>query len=100
MNAHGKAWCFGDNIDTDQIIAPPHLIISEPTQMAKHTLEVVDPKFAASVKPGDIVVGARNFGCGSSREQAVAVLKTLGVGAVIADSFARIFYRILMKVDG
>ncbi len=98
MKVKGKVWCFGDNVDTDQIIATQYYILADPKEMAKHTLEVVMPSFAASVQAGDIVVGGKNFGCGSSREQAVSVFKTLGIGAIIAESFARIFYRNCINV--
>ena len=73
-------------------------IIQDKKEMAQHTMEVVYPDFAKSVSPGDIIVGGKNFGCGSSREQAVEVFKTLGISAIIADSFARIFYRNCVNV--
>ena len=88
----GRTWVFGDNIDTD-VIAPGAYLKLGPEQLAKHCLEAVAPAFASSVAPGDIVVAGRNFGMGSSREQAPQALKILGVGAVVAVSFARIFYR-------
>lgn len=88
----GRAFVFGDNIDTD-LLAPGHAMKLEPQAMARFCLEAVDPAFAASVRPGDIVVGGANFGMGSSREQAAISLKLLGVSAVFATSFARIFYR-------
>lgn len=92
MIVEGHSWVFGDKIDTD-VLAPGYAMKKSPEEMAKHCLEAIDPDFAHSVKPGDIVVGGANFGLGSSREQAAMCLKTLGVGAVIAKSFARIFYR-------
>lgn len=98
MNIKGQAWCLGDNVDTDQIIATQHYIIPDEKEMAKHAMEVIMPSFASSVKPGDIIVGGNNFGCGSSREQAVKVFKTLGISAIVADSFARIFYRNCINV--
>jgi 3-isopropylmalate/(R)-2-methylmalate dehydratase small subunit len=87
-----RAWVFGDDIDTD-VLAPGRYMKFGIEEIAKHCLEAVDPSFAASVRPGDVVVAGRNFGAGSSREQAAAALKTLGVAAVIAHSFAGIFYR-------
>jgi 3-isopropylmalate/(R)-2-methylmalate dehydratase small subunit len=87
----GRAFLFGDNIDTD-VLAPGHLMKLSPAELATHCLEAVDPSFATTVKPGDFVAG-RNFGLGSSREQAAVSLKLLGVKAVLAPSFARIFFR-------
>jgi 3-isopropylmalate/(R)-2-methylmalate dehydratase small subunit len=88
----GRAWTFGDNIDTD-VLAPGIYMKLPVEEVALHCVEAVDPDFAATVQPGDIVVGGENFGMGSSREQAPQALKVLGVGAVLAKSFARIFYR-------
>lgn len=88
----GRAFLFGDNIDTD-VMAPGYLMKLPPEQLARHCLEAVDPDFAATVRPGDFVVGGLSFGIGSSREQAGVSLKLLGVRAVIARSFARIFWR-------
>jgi len=88
----GKAWLFGDRIDTD-LLAPGYAMKKGPAELAEHTLEAVDPDFAGFVRPGDLVFGGADFGIGSSREQAAISLKTLGVGAVFARSFARIFYR-------
>lgn len=87
-----KAWVFGDNIDTDAI-APGRYLKFDIGEVAKHTMETIDPGFASSVRKGDIVVGGRNFGAGSSREQAPEALKHLGVSALIAESFAGLFYR-------
>jgi 3-isopropylmalate/(R)-2-methylmalate dehydratase small subunit len=87
-----KAWVFGDNIDTD-VIAPGRYMKFGIDEIAKHCLESVLPGFAASVQKGDVVVAGRNFGCGSSREQAPAALKHLGVAALVAESFAGLFYR-------
>ncbi len=89
----GKVWKFGDNIDTDIIIAGPYLTIRDEDMMASHAMEMVNPDFAKKVKPGDVIVAGKNFGCGSSREEAPYVLKKLGVAAIVADFFARIFYR-------
>ena len=87
-----RAWVFGDNVDTD-VLAPGRYMKFGIEEIARHCLEAVDPSFASNVKPGDVVVGGRNFGAGSSREQAPQALKVLGVEAVIAPSFAGIFYR-------
>ena len=89
----GKAFRFHTDVDTDQIIASQYLLFPTIDEMKKYTFESLDPEFAAKVKPGDYVVACENFGCGSSREQAPQVLKALGIKAVIAKSFARIFYR-------
>ena len=88
----GRAWVFGDDVDTDLLAPGPFLKLALP-ELAKHCLESVDPKFASSVRQGDIIVAGRNFGLGSSREQAAECLRELGVAAVLAKSFARIFYR-------
>jgi 3-isopropylmalate/(R)-2-methylmalate dehydratase small subunit len=87
-----RAWTFGDDIDTDAL-APGRYMKFGIDEIARHCLEAVDPAFASRVAPGDVVVGGRNFGMGSSREQAAQALKHLGVSAVIAPSFAGIFYR-------
>lgn len=89
----GRIFKFSKDVDTDQIIASQYLLFPTVEEMKSHTFESLDSSFADSVKPGDFVVADDNFGCGSSREQAPAVLKALGVKAVIAKSFARIFYR-------
>lgn len=88
----GRAFVFGDNIDTD-VLAPGYLMKLPAEELARHCLEAVDPAFASTVQPGDFVVAGANFGLGSSREQAAVSLKMLGVSAVIATGFARIFYR-------
>jgi len=90
----GKVWKYGDNVNTD-VIFPGKYTYSPltPEEMASHALEDLDPEFARQVRPGDIIVAGRNFGCGSSREQAAICLKAAGVQAVIARSFARIFFR-------
>jgi len=90
----GTIFKFHNDLDTDQIIASQYLLLPNLDEMKSHTFESLDPDFAKKVKPGDFVVGGENFGCGSSREQAPGVLKALGVQAVIAKSFARIFYRL------
>lgn len=89
----GKIFRFEKDVDTDQIIASQYLLFPTIDEMKTHTFESLNDTFAAEVKPGDFVVADENFGCGSSREQAASVLKALGVKAVIAKSFARIFYR-------
>ncbi len=89
----GKIFKFHTDVDTDQIIGSQHLLYPTVEEMKKFTFESLDPNFASEVKSGDYVVAAENFGCGSSREQAPSVLKALGVKAVLAKSFARIFYR-------
>lgn len=93
MIYEGKAWVFGDDVDTDQIIPARYLTTPDLSVLTPHCLEDLNPEFAGSVRPGDLVVAGRNFGCGSSREHAPGVLKSLGVAAVVAESFARIFYR-------
>ena len=88
-----KVYKYGDNVDTDVIIPARHLNNPDPKALASHCMEDIDPQFASTVEPGDIVVGGANFGCGSSREHAPLALKSCGVKCVIAKSFARIFYR-------
>ena len=94
----GKAWIFGDDVDTDVIIPGKYLRTKDTSLWAKHVMEGLDPQFAASVQKGDIIVAGRNFGSGSSREQAPRALKEAGVAAVVARSFARIFYRNAINV--
>ncbi|WP_456341939.1 3-isopropylmalate dehydratase small subunit [Thermovibrio sp.] len=89
----GRAFKFGDDINTDEIIPARYLNTSDPKELAKHVMEDADPEFPKKVKPGDIIVAGKNFGCGSSREHAPIAIKAAGVSAVIAKSFARIFYR-------
>ena len=89
----GKIFCFGSDVDTDQIIASQYLLYPSVAELAPHCFESLDENFATAVQAGDFVVARDNFGCGSSREQAPAVLKALGVRAVFANSFARIFFR-------
>lgn len=88
----GRVWKYGDNIDTDVIIPGQYLKFSG-ADLVAHAMEGVDPEFAKKVQPGDILVAGKNFGCGSSRETAPGVLKDVGVAAIIAPFFARIFYR-------
>lgn len=93
MRIYGKAWKFGDDVNTDLIIPGKYLELVDPEEMAQHAMEGIDPDFPRKVRKGDIVVGGTNFGCGSSREHAPLALKYAGVDAVVAESFARIFYR-------
>ena len=88
----GNVWKFGDGIDTD-IIIPARYLILPLEEMKQKTMEPLNPEFPGKVKPGDVIVAGRNFGCGSSREQAPAVLRDLGIKAIVAVSFARIFFR-------
>ena len=89
----GKAWRFGNDIDTDLIIPARYLNTSDPRELATHCMEDADPEFAAKVRPGEVIAAGKNFGCGSSREHAPIAIKAAGVSCVIAASFARIFYR-------
>ena len=89
----GKAWNYGDDVNTDFILPGIYLELTDPDEMGRHVMEGIDPEFAGKVRPGDVVVGGRNFGLGSSREHAPIALKHSGVSAVIAEGFARIFYR-------
>ncbi|MFC2091423.1 3-isopropylmalate dehydratase small subunit [Elusimicrobiota bacterium] len=89
----GRVFSFADDVDTDQIIPARYLDTSDPAKLAQHCMEGVDEKFVGKVKAGDIIFGGRNFGCGSSREHAPLAIKGCGVGAVVAKSFARIFFR-------
>ena len=93
MNAKGRVWRFGDDINTDLIIPGRYLEDYDPAHLAAHAMEGVSKQFASAVRKDDIIVAGRNFGCGSSREQAVIALRHAGVSAVVAKSFARIFYR-------
>ena len=93
MKAQGKVHKYGDNVDTDVIIPARHLNTSSPRELAAHCMEDIDPSFVARVQSGDILVAGRNFGCGSSREHAPLAIKESGIACVIAESFARIFYR-------
>lgn len=91
--AHGTVHKFGDNVDTDVIIPARYLNVSDPKELAEHCMEDIDKDFTKKVKPGDIIVADKNFGCGSSREHAPIAIKASGVSCVIAETFARIFYR-------
>ena len=93
MNTKGKAFKYGDNVDTDVIIPARYLNTPNASELALHCMEDIDKDFVKNVKPQDVMVAGLNFGCGSSREHAPLVIKTCGVGCVIAKSFARIFYR-------
>ncbi len=93
MIYEGKVWRYGDNIDTDVIIPARYLNSFDPKELAAHCMEDIDTTFAEKVQPGDIMVGGKNFGCGSSREHAPIAIQASGVPVVIAADFARIFYR-------
>ena len=93
MKFTGTVWNYGDNVDTDVIIPARYLNVSSTEELAKHCMEDIDPRFAESVRPGDIIVAGENFGCGSSREHAPLAIRGSGISCVIAKSFARIFYR-------
>lgn len=93
MILKGKVWKFGNNIDTDAIIPARYLNTSDPAELAKHVMEDADRDFPSKVKQGDMIIAQSNFGCGSSREHAPIAIKAAGIQAVIAKSFARIFYR-------
>ncbi|MBI3037587.1 3-isopropylmalate dehydratase small subunit [bacterium] len=93
MKYHGKAFAYGNDINTDVIFPGRYLNIFEPSEMAKHAMEDLDKEFLGKMAPGDIIVAGKYFGCGSSREQAASCLKASGISVVIAESFARIFYR-------
>jgi 3-isopropylmalate/(R)-2-methylmalate dehydratase small subunit len=93
MLIKGRAWKFNNDIDTDIIIPARYLNTSDPAELARHVMEGLDSDFAQKIKPGDIIVAGKNFGCGSSREHAPIAIKAAGIHAVIAKSFARIFYR-------
>mgnify|MGYP001026894629 CR=1 FL=1 len=93
MKLQGKVWKYGDNIDTDVIIPARYLVTTDPKALAAHCMEDLDAAFAGQVQPGDIIVGGTNFGCGSSREHAPISIKGAGISCIIAESFARIFFR-------
>lgn len=93
MKACGKVFKYGDNVDTDVIIPARYLNSSDPNELATHCMEDIDKNFVNEVKSGDIIVATKNFGCGSSREHAPIAIKASGISVVIADTFARIFYR-------
>ena len=93
MNAHGKVLRYGDNVDTDVIIPARYLNTADHAELAAHCMEDIDPDFHKKLRKGDVMVGGRNFGCGSSREHAPIAIKASGVSCVVAATFARIFYR-------
>ena len=93
MQAKGRVFKYGDNVDTDVIIPARYLNITDGFELAKHCMEDIDKEFVKNVQKGDIIVAQKNFGCGSSREHAPLVIKCAGVSCVIAETFARIFYR-------
>jgi len=93
MKIKGNVWRFGDDVDTDAVIPARYLNTTDPQELARHCMEAADAAFAQQVKPGDIIVAGKNFGCGSSREHAPLAIKAAGVSCVIAAGFARIFYR-------
>jgi 3-isopropylmalate/(R)-2-methylmalate dehydratase small subunit len=93
MFIDGKAWTFGNNIDTDVILPGKYLIVMDPHELGKHAMEGLDPSFPEKISRGDVIVAGRYFGCGSSREQAPVALKSAGIAAVVAESYARIFFR-------
>src|SRR5438477_2973531 len=93
MSIKGTAHTFGDHVDTDQIIPAKYLVTTDPKELGKHCMELADEDFPNKAKPGDILVAGVNFGCGSSREHAPLAIKGIGLAVVIAESFARIFFR-------
>ena len=93
MKFEGTAHLFGHDVDTDAIIPARYLNTTDPKELASHCMEDADPTFPERVRPGDVIVAGKNFGCGSSREHAPVAIKAAGVGVVVAGSFARIFYR-------
>jgi len=93
MQYRGRVWKFGDDIDTDVIIPARYLLTSDAEELAQYVMEDLDPGFAEKVKPGDIIVAGKNFGCGSSREHAPIAIQGAGVSCIVAKSYARIFYR-------
>ncbi len=93
MKIEGTVWKFGHNVDTDVIIPATYLVTNDIKELARHCMEGVDPAFPEKVQPGDIIVAGKNFGCGSSREHAPMAIKGAGISCVIAEGFARIFFR-------
>ncbi|MCL6449947.1 MAG: 3-isopropylmalate dehydratase small subunit [Acetobacteraceae bacterium] len=89
----GRAWCFGDQVDTDQVLPGRYMGLGDPARAARHLMEGLDPEFGAQVRPGDIIVAGRNFGLGSTRGQALLAMKAAGLGGIVAESFSRIFFR-------
>jgi len=98
MKIQGKVWKFGDHVDTDIIIPARYLNVSDPDLLAQHCFEDTNPNFMNTINPGDIIVAGKNFGCGSSREHAPLAIKAAGVGCVVAETFARIFYRNALNI--
>lgn len=98
MKVSGKSYKYGDNVDTDVIIPARYLNTPDAAELARHCMEDIDSTFALTVKPGEIMVAGKNFGCGSSREHAPLAIKTCGVACVIAATFARIFYRNALNI--
>ncbi|MBR5386040.1 MAG: 3-isopropylmalate dehydratase small subunit [Clostridiales bacterium] len=98
MSVKGKVFKYGNDVDTDVIIPARHLTSSDPVHLASHCMEDIDPEFVKNVKRGDVILAGCNFGCGSSREHAPIAIKASGVSLVIAESFARIFYRNAINV--
>ena len=93
MTIEGNVWKFDDNVDTDVIIPAPYLVTTDSVELGKHCMEGVDPSFSKKATPGDIIVAGKNFGCGSSREHAPMSIRGAGIACVVAESFARIFFR-------
>ena len=98
QNARGKAFVFGDDVNTDVILPGKYLNVTDPQELALHCMESADPGFAKKAAPGDILVARKNFGCGSSREHAPLSIKYLGISCVIASTFARIFFRNALNI--
>ena len=98
MKVSGTTYKYGDNVDTDVIIPARYLNTPDAKELAKHCMEDIDPAFAVAVKPGQIMIAGKNFGCGSSREHAPLAIKTCGIACVIAATFARIFYRNALNI--
>ena len=97
QNAHGKAFVFGDDVNTDVILPGKYLNVTDPKELASHCMESEDPDFVKKTRPGDIMVAHKNFGCGSSREHAPLSIKYLGISCVIPTTYARIFFRIALN---
>ena len=98
MQFEGQVWKYGEDVNTDVLIPARYLNTSDPEVLAQHALEDLDPAFVKEMQPGDIIVAGKNFGCGSSREHAPIAIKAVGVSCVIAESFARIFFRNSIKL--
>jgi 3-isopropylmalate/(R)-2-methylmalate dehydratase small subunit len=98
MLIEGRVWVFGENIDTDVILPGKYLIVTDPQELGRHAMEGLDPSFSKKVSRGDILLAGRYFGCGSSREQAPVALKFSGIAAILAESYARIFYRNALNI--